>query len=366
MARADYFDGLTAELRPVDAALDGEYLTLRSDGGRLVGRWLLADLRRVPGSSRDGDEMRIMKEAGDDARLTIRDSSLIQRIEQVTPLLNRRPHEPGALRKAILTWGMVAVGAIAAIVFVGAPLLADQLAVMIPPERERQLGESIADEIVASGIPALEIPPGVCNDPHGVEALTRMTRRLENAAGAHLPLTVRVMDSPVVNAFALPGGQIFLMRGLIENATSPEEVAGVLAHEIGHVVNRDPTRNALRGAASGVVISYVLGDVVGGFAGAAIVSAVIDARYSRDAEAGADETALAILETAEVSVEPFANFFQRLREAYGDGGSFLDSHPQSSAREAMVRAAVARGRGAAAGAPILEEADWLAMRQICS
>ncbi len=330
----------------------------------MLDHWPVETLRRVPGTPRSETELRLKKSDLDDARLTLRDAALIDALEVAARDLDKAPKSPGDLRRALLAWGLVAVGAALSIVFVGAPLLADQLAEMIPPESEQALGESLANDIVLNGIPALEIAPGACAAPAGLVALDKMTERLERVADSHVPLNVRVLNSPVVNAFALPGGQIFLMKGLLQSAGGPDEVAGVLAHEIGHVVALDPTRSALRGAASGVVVAYVLGDVVGGLAGAGLVSAVIDARYSREAEAGADRIAIDILSKADMPIGPFAEFFAQLRDEYGDGGSFMDSHPVNSEREAMVRRAASKDALSKFDLTLTAE-EWSALRRIC-
>ena len=90
------------------------------------------------------------------------------------------------------------------------------------------------------------------------------------------------------NAFALPGGHIYVFQGLIDRAQSPDELAGVLAHEIGHVAHRDGTRTVLQTAGLSFLFGMMLGDFFGG--GAVVIAAktVLRSSYSRRVEAAAD------------------------------------------------------------------------------
>ncbi|MEL6338178.1 MAG: M48 family metallopeptidase, partial [Pseudomonadota bacterium] len=150
-----------------------------------------------------------------------------------------------------------------------------------------------------------------------------MTDRLQAHASLPYEIQVDVLDHSLVNAIAMPGGRIFLFRGLIDNAETPEEVAGVLAHEIGHIVHRDPTTGVLRTAGTAGMFSMILGDIFGAGIIAAAGEAALNASYQREAEARADDVALQILADAGLPSRPFAMFFIRLRERYGDTPRFL-------------------------------------------
>src|SRR5690606_36535147 len=120
----------------------------------------------------------------------------------------------------------------------GVPALAAHLAGSVPRSWEERLGERDAAELTAGA--------GPCRDPALDRAIGAMTAALARAAGA-APGTFRlhVVDDSLVNAFALPGGSIILFRGLIERAESPDELAGVLAHEMQHVLLRHSTQALL-------------------------------------------------------------------------------------------------------------------------
>lgn len=363
-APADYFDGQTADRRIVTVRFGAESLTLYDDEGAPVVAWPLATIRRLPGAPSSRKELRLIPNFESVERLVLRDPPMIAAIEQVcTGLDKNRPPRRGMVRRLAL-WSAGAVASILLILFVLAPMLADTVADLIPPESEVAFGARIAQQIEAQGAPLAGIRPGgVCETEEGLAALAKMTARLENVADAHVPFTVKVLRGDLVNAFALPGGHMYFMQGLLENAASAEEVAGVLAHEIGHVVGRDPTRHVMRSFASGVVISTVLGDFMGGFLIIALANAAVDASYTREAESAADQTALSLLKSADLPAAPLAGFFARLREQYGDTDSYLSTHPTSASREQVFLSAADPAPGSFA--PVLSDAEWAALRDIC-
>ncbi len=79
-----------------------------------------------------------------------------------------------------------------------------------------------------------------------------------------IPLKSAVVRRPEANAIALPGGHIYVFQGLIDKAETPDELAGVIAHEIGHVAHRDGTRSVLQAAGLSFLFGMLLGDFVGG------------------------------------------------------------------------------------------------------
>jgi predicted Zn-dependent protease len=252
------------------------------------------------------------------------------------------------------------------IVFFLIPALAGQLALLVPPEREQQLGDAVVEQLQSLLELAGDKRPELCDTPSGLAALDRMVTRLAPDLEMPYPLRVGVIDHGLVNAVAVPGGRILVFRGLIDAASNPEEVAGVLAHEIGHVVYRDPTREALRAAGTAGVVGLLLGDVFGASVVVVASDAVINASYQREAEARADETAYRLLAEAELPSKPFAGFFKKMKEKYGDMPTALklfSSHP--GLEERAHRAAEADLIGDGAYEPVIDDQDWVALRGIC-
>lgn len=352
-----YFDGRSAAAAEVIVKFgDASLILMRFDETPLA-HWSLSGLRDL---GEGGAALSLTPDEASEERLLLSDPDMVAAIRAVCPRLGaRRPVERPRWRRALL-WGAAALASIWLIVFHLAPALADRLATLIPPEAEQAMGEEMTGQfarVIAGG------EPRFCEGGPGGAALARLTARLERGAGAHLPLRVRVLDAPMINAFALPGGRIVLFRGLLRAAESPEAVAGVLAHEIGHVVARDPTRLALRAAGSAGLVGLLLGDFTGATATVALTEALLRSGYQREAESAADDFATALLAEEGLPAAPLAGFFAKLGKSEGGVFQHLASHPDPAARAARVGAA--DKVGAAPFTPALSDQDWVALRNIC-
>ena len=130
-----------------------------------------------------------------------------------------------------------------------------------------------------------------------------MVEKLKAAGGISMPLEAHVLSSTVPNAFALPGGKVYLLDGLLQKAESPDEIAGVLAHELGHVHHRDGLRRLIQTGGTSFLIGLLFGDVTGGsavvFAGTLAVRRVL---FARRRSAAADAFAIDV----DAQARPFA------------------------------------------------------------
>ncbi|MGQ0561887.1 MAG: M48 family metalloprotease, partial [Gemmatimonadota bacterium] len=125
------------------------------------------------------------------------------------------------------------------------------------------------------------------NDAQVVSYINRLGDQLARAGGRGLNYTFYVVNSDVVNAFAVPGGYVYINRGLMERSGSMSEVAGVLAHEIGHVEERHGIEQMekLQGANLGLNLAYVLlGRAPSSLesAGINVIGSAVFAKFSRD------------------------------------------------------------------------------------
>lgn len=198
-----------------------------------------------------------------------------------------------------------------------------------------------------------------CNAPEGREALRTLTAALSPRAG---DLDVRVVDIDLVNAAALPGDHILIFEELLTRADGPDEVAGVLAHEIAHIENRHVTAALVRQLTFGLFVS-----LVGGGTGANLET-FLQSRYSRGAEREADADAIRALQQARISPAGAAGFFARAARiearmgAIGRGLSYVSTHPDPQDRERLFRSSADAG---AAYKPALDPEQWRALQRIC-
>lgn len=360
LAKGLFFDGDGAVGQSVQVSVDENAAALvmqhETDGAR---RWPLGDIRVLPDQAgRDQIVLRLRDDAT--ARLVMTDARILSRL----PNAHRRA--PTTRRGRLLAWAVAAIASVALIITVLVPTMADQLADYIPPEGERALGETTLNQIRrALDESGMGTPVPLCSDPEGVAALDKMRARLADARPEETPVTVHVLDHGMLNAFALPGGYVVFFNGLIAAAETPEEVAAVFAHEIGHVVSRDPTRHALRSAGSIGVLGLLLGDFAGGAAVLFLTEQLIQARYSRQAEAEADRFGRSLLLDADIDPAAMGVFFRRLKEKYGDREGLLEhfaSHPALSDRILASDIALPDGFEPRL---VLSDAEWAALRRIC-
>jgi len=354
-----YFDGDHAVGQPVTLSLTGDttVLVMTDDTGETVS-WPIADIRQVQDHAGARDS--VLRRRDDPvARLYVPDMNDLPR----WPHIDKSAPPKGRGRLAM--WAGGAVAAVALQIGVLIPLMADQLANIIPARAERALGEATFKQIRdALGNDALG-PLSVCEGTEGQAALAAM----EDAFAPSMPdgteVSVYVLNHPMINAFALPGGNVVFFRGLIDAAETPEEVAAVFAHELGHVVSRDPTRHALRSAGSIGVLGLLFGDFAGGAVVLFLTERLIDAHYSQAAEAAADTFAYDLLENARVSPAALGDMFERLRAEHGDQSGVVAhflTHPTLSDR---IDAARAAEPGVVTWDPIITNAQWADLQAIC-
>ncbi|MFM2390156.1 MAG: hypothetical protein RLZZ437_1711 [Pseudomonadota bacterium] len=361
-----YFDGETAKSHRVALALQGEYLCITPiDPPGKPFFWRMEKLRAQAGGAKDTRSQLVLtllaetddEQPRDPARLVLQPGPLADHLRKAAPALLRRDVRPG-------TWGRVilrttaAVGALAAIIFVILPRLSDTLADRLPIEREVAFGQLVIGnmkQVLGGGEATL-----VCSNPAGLAALDKLRQRMTAGQGLQYDLNIQVFDHPMVNAFAAPGGQLVILRGLLDEAGSAAEVAGVLAHEIGHVEARDPTRLAFRAVGSAGILSLVLGDATGGSLIAVMGDQLLSASYTREAEAAADAFAHRLLNATGIGTAGLAAFFESLDGKGIDLPEYLSSHPATPGRAAAALAADGQLHE-----PALSDADWAALQAIC-
>lgn len=260
------------------------------------------------------------------------------------------PHTLPALGNTARPWRLVlgAVAAVAVVLVVSGWFGRDALIAAAAPLLPHDVTEPIGRAYVA------EIGPACAGGP-GRGALDRLVVKLRAASGPTEPLTVTVVDVADVNAVALPGGHIAVFRGMLEQAQSPDELAGELAHEISHVERQHPNQILLREMGP-TVLARVLGSDAGKLADLTLL-----VRGSRAAEAEADGGAIATMHRSRVNPEGVAAFFDRQIVASGGGDGYSTSHPSDAARAARYHAAAAAG----GSEPAMTAADWHALRAIC-
>jgi predicted Zn-dependent protease len=344
---AVFYDGNSNRKRRVALQFNTQ-LDIVEDGGAIAA-WPYADTRRV-------DSTRAMRlscvSAPALARLEIEDKFTADRIEALCPSLDAA--QSGKQTGRIVAWSLAAACSIILVTVFGIPLIADRMAPLVPFAIEKRMGEAVDRQARAI------LGGRDCTNPEGQAAFTKMVSKLKDASGFDTPLEAHVLSSSIPNAFALPGGKIYLLDGLLTKARNVDEVAGVLAHELGHAHSRDGLRKMIQTGGSSFLIGLLFGDVMGGGAVLFAARSIIDASYSRDAETRADDFAIHGMHALGRSPEPLGELLVRMT-----GGSrvatIIDSHPVSAERLERMK----KDKRPVTGEPILTDREWKALKDIC-
>ena len=361
--QAHYLDGRTPVRRPARVTIGQSGLEIVLTETGVAFRWPLAEVRQTQGFYA-GEQVRLERGGELTEALLIGDLAFLSALRAAAPQAAGGFHDPARrrFRVALTLLAAVATVTVGAGLYVwGIPTLASVAAARVPVSWEVALG--------VAAMAQLAPPARRCQDPE-------RQRRIDEVAGVLLrtlpesryPFRVTVVDHPMVNAFAAPGGFIVVFRGLLERTDNAEELAGVLAHEIQHVLHRDATRAILRQASTGILVAALVGDVSGIMAfGIESARMLGDLRHSREAEHDADRDGMRMLHAARVDPEGMLAFFraiQKLEASAPAAARYLSTHPPPGDR-LQALAALAAGRPQPP-VTLLPDYDWGDVKKICA
>jgi predicted Zn-dependent protease len=211
-------------------------------------------------------------------------------------------------------------------------------------EREIALGKGLAQEV--------ERTSKLIDDPVVVEYVNRVGQNLVRNSDARVPFTIKVIDSDEVNAFALPGGFFYVNSGLILRAQEESELAGVMAHEISHVIARHGTKQATKGEMMQLATIPLILLGPGGWAGYGIYQALNLAiplsylKFSRDDEREADYLGIQYMYKAGYDPNSYVTFFERIqadeKRRPGSIPRLFSTHPPTPERIELAQKEIAR------------------------
>ena len=246
--------------------------------------------------------------------------------------------------RAALMGSRVALTAIALVLFLASP----GALTVVSVQQEIDIGRE-ANAQVRKETPELR-------DPQITAYVSRLGRTLAAAApGERYPYTFSVADYREINAFSLPGGPVWINRGVLAASTSESQVAGVLAHEIAHIAQRHAANQLMTVmlarwslTALGAMLGNTGGAATAQMAGAFVTNGVV-LKFSRDDEREADRVGLQIMTKAGWNPRGMIELFEMLRrEERRDPGAvdaFFSTHPSPQDRIAELTAATARSHG---------------------
>lgn len=354
---AIYFDGNVAADRPVSAETAASALVFSGTDVRPQS-WRLNDLQAVDRPAA-GRPLRLTHAGQPGARLIIADEAAKSELLRLAPQLAGGVSYARAGRLI----GAVAGGLLLllAVAYAVVQTMPQRIAFMLPDGWREQAGEQLEKSMVDGA--------KRCDAAAAGKALSALMARLAEGSAEFPAVSVRVYDIPVMNAFALPGGHIVVTAELIKKAGAPEELAGVIAHELGHVSMRHSEAQIVRATGLQLLLAIASGgnggDTLSNLAGLATIL-----RYSRAAEADADDYAVKMMTAAAIDPLGLKHFFERIvaedgkkpEGRFGNIESVFATHPGTAERIGKI-GPLPPGVTAR---PVMSEEQWQALKAICS
>lgn len=309
MLRARLYDGATAHPHDVEVEAGSSALILTQAGGwsETVDSSLL---KRLGGAKA---ELRLGRTDLPGWRLILPNEAE----GELRPLLGREDRYGRWIDRVGLVPALLVGAGITAVVLGVGYLAPAWIAPHVPMRWERDVGGAIVGDYGSLR----------CRNADGQRALEALVERVApGATKGPDGIKVAALDVPVFNAAALPGGYIVVFKPAITE-TSPDALAGVLAHEVAHVRRRHVTEALIRELGIGALIRMFAGNI------GANAEQIVSLSYTRSNEAQADSDSIQMLRRANISPSPTAELFARLaKESPEFSAQFLNSHPLSSKR----------------------------------
>lgn len=308
---AIYFDGVSAKRHDVELNVFQQSLTVK--GKNVHTHWHIEDIVKTTGGL--PGEIAIAESRDSDARIIMTKAVAKALSREGVDCLKMRLINP----QTVIVAPLIAIAAaMFAFVFIGLPIFSGPIARSIPAEFESQIATD------SGGI--FGFISTTCDISEEVITETEaMAKALKEASNSPFPVDVTYIDAPFPNAFAMPGGRIMVTDDLIELMEHPDELVGVLSHEMAHVSRRHVMANLIRQMGFIVILEIVMG---GTGAGVELASAGIQfesMRHSRSTETEADEYAVRYLHEAGFNPYGLSMFFERLNEYESDADGETDS-----------------------------------------
>ncbi len=367
---ARYHDGKVSKVHEAHLRYErlgdfGTLVVLDTASGVALARWPAHELYLVPARP---NEIRLgANDAPNGARIVVEGQEHIGRIRATLPVLTQRQRAEQRRQVRLAALSSLALAAVIAAYILGVPLLASRLVQLVPPGWEEGIGQTVTSQIEASlggenGLPLCD------SDPQSTanRAIARFAEAALSNTNSPFTPEVRVVRSDIPNAFAVPGGRVYFFSALLNAARTQDEFAGVLAHELGHVVHRHGMEQLVSTAGTGLLVGFILGDMTGISVAAGLGATIIDARFSREAEHEADRFSARVAQDFDFQPWALANLIARVAQVTSADRALalFNTHPLTDDRlAALTRLGQDRPEGLEKP---FTEAEWDAIRTMCS
>jgi len=323
-----FLDGLTSRPQTVTFALTEQSLILYHNG-QSIAVWVLANIR-VKEDWDDSIGAILGYKDSPDAGLIIQNKKEFESIQRRLPRRHQTTFIVPSHYRSIL---VMAIGAVACgfLLFPLLGQLAGLATILVPQSAEKKFGQVLIEDM------ATEYTP--CDDKIASLNLQKIADRLGAATGQKdLKADIHIFKSSEANAFSLPGQKIAVLSGFLNDATSENEIAAVMAHEMGHMAKRDALEAFIESQGLGIVTGLMGSS--GSYGGVAQITSFMHLmNYSRKKEFAADEYGAKLLLKAGYSPQGLSSFLERVdKEEANDLGAskeyleILSTHPDTKER----------------------------------
>ena len=351
-----YFDAATAARVEADVALSSDGIELVfQDGARAF--WPYAEIRQTQGEL-EGEPTRLERGEEPAEAVVVDLPGFLEALHgytlEVAAAGRDRSIGIGQVLAALAAAAFVGAG----IYFWGAHALGDLAAAALPPSWEMRLGDAALRQFAPE--------EDRCDDAVKQEAIEAIVKRLSDARPSRIYDYDLVIASGMVNAFAAPGGRMAVFDELIAMTESPEELAGVMAHEIEHVERRHSTRALFRDLTVNAIQAAVTGDLASGVFAMDGAATLATLAHHRDEELEADAEGLKLLRAAHINPNGMVTMFEKFARLEGSapaGVSYLSTHPATKDRIERLKKLIEENPGESK--PIELDVHWARVKAPC-
>ena len=355
-----YLDGQTARRQRVRVGLTPIALQIIPEDGEPL-YWPWEEVRHARNFYGD-NQIRLERGRSAPEVLLIAGPLFIEKLKEAAPERRSNFRIPARRKKwavAAFLSALGVIGVMASLYLWGIPTMASIAASHIPVSWEERLGQAVVEHLA----PEEKQCPDLIRAREIQQILTTLTSSLPKS-----PYTFRliVVNQPAVNAFAVPGGTLVIFKGLLQKTHTAEELAGVLAHEIQHVLHRHATRAMLQQVSMRLLLAALVGDARAMTYGLEGAQAVGMLRYSRQYEEEADEEGMKLLMASGINPHGMITFFETIQEESEKSlklPTYLSTHPELTER--IQRLKWVTGKSPYASVRLLQNYNWKDIYRLC-
>ncbi len=356
-----YLDGHTAARQKVVVRITVTGLHISTESGT-THWWPYHEIRQTQGFY-NGEPVRLERGESICEVLLVPSAQFFEALNHVVPTQAVQFHGPGRRSRRITIILLCAIGTIGIVVFLyflGIPAIASRAAPYVPASWEERLGQAVVEHLAPSD--------RRCHDETRVLAIEKITQILTSSLSKkRYAFRVIVMNDPRVNAYAAPGGYIVISRGLLEMVETPEELAGVLAHELQHIIHQHVTCALLQHASIRLLLAAMAGDANSAMSfGLESARFLATLRYSREHEEEADREAMKMVLSARIDPRGMITIFEKLKKEAKRSlrvPTYLSTHPNIESRIKLFKSLADQSH--IVPVALIEGDEWSDIRRLC-